>query len=187
MKTIIDYTNLIKGYFAGASNLAPVEVSPSANAYAIGEPLMYDGKLYLAKTAIAVDDALVVDTNIEAADDIMTQLAAKANIASLGTAAAKDSTNEITQSSTDLVESGAVYAALADKADKPTVLTQALAANATTATFTGIPTTGDYLVDFFISDGTNYTALDISTPGTAVLTYDASASARTVFCRIEGV
>lgn len=156
MKTIIDYTNLLKGYFAGAANIAPVEVSPSANAYAIGEPLMYQGKLYLAKTAIAVDDALVVDTNIEAADSIMEQLA--------------DTTS-----------------ALNNKANKPTVLTQTLAANATSVTFTGIPTTGDNVVDFFISDGSNYTEINVSTPGTAVLTYEEAASSRTVFCRIEGV
>lgn len=149
MKTIIDYTNLIKGYFAGAANLAPVEVSPSANAYSVGDPLMYDGKLYLAKTSIAVNDPLVVDTNIEAADDIMEQLSAKA--------------------------------------DKPTVLSQTLAANATSVTFTGIPTTGDNVVDFFISDGSNYTEIDVSTPGTAILTYEASAASRTVYCRIEGV
>lgn len=156
MKTIIDYTNLLKGYFAGAANIAPVEVSPSENAYSIGDPLMYDGKLYLAKTAIAVDDALVVDTNIEAADDIMTQLSSTTT-------------------------------ALNNKANKPTVLTQTLAANATTVTFTGIPTAGDNLVDFFISDGANYTGIDVSTPGTAVLTYEEAASSRTVFCRIEGV
>lgn len=36
---------------------------------------------------------------------------------SLGTAAAKDSTSSITQGSTDLIESGSVYAALADKVD----------------------------------------------------------------------
>lgn len=149
MKTIIDYTNLLNATFARASAIAPTEVSPSANAYSVGDPLMYDGKLYLAKTSIAVNDPLVVDTNIEAADDIMEQLSAKA--------------------------------------DKPTVLTQTLAANATTVTFTGIPTTGDNVVDFFISDGSNYTEIDVSTPGTAILTYEEAASSRTVYCRIEGV
>lgn len=68
-----------------------------------------------------------------------------------------------------------------------TVLTVTLAANATSATFTGIPTSGDYLIDFYISDGSNYKEIDLSTAGTAVLTYDASASSRTVFCLIKGV
>lgn len=40
------------------------------------------------------------------------------NKPTLGTAAAKDSTNAVTQSSTDLVESGAVYTAMDDKMDK---------------------------------------------------------------------
>ena len=37
--------------------------------------------------------------------------------ASLGTAAAKDATNAVTEGSTDLLESGAAFTALADKAD----------------------------------------------------------------------
>lgn len=149
MKTIVDFTNLLNATFARASAIAPSEVSPSANAYNVGDPLMHDGKLYLAKTSIAVNDPLVVDTNIEAADDIMEQLSAKA--------------------------------------DKPTVLSQTLAANATSVTFTGIPTTGDNVVDFFISDGSNYTEIDVSTPGTAILIYEEAAASRTVYCRIEGV
>lgn len=40
-----------------------------------------------------------------------------AKVAALGTAASKDSTNAVTQSSTDLIESGAVYTALATKQD----------------------------------------------------------------------
>ena len=55
----------------------------------------------------------------------------------LGTAAAKDSTNAVTQSSTDLVESGAVYTELAGKEDAAKVLTaQTLSVGSTTLTFT---------------------------------------------------
>lgn len=54
----------------------------------------------------------------------------------LGTAAAKNSTNAVTQNSTDLVESGAVYTGLDGKSDKPTLLTSTLAAGSTTLTFT---------------------------------------------------
>ena len=68
-----------------------------------------------------------------------------------------------------------------------TVTSQTLAANATQVTFTGIPTTGDHIVDFYITDGSNYKDIDISTAGTAVLTYEASASARTVFCSVKEV
>ena len=44
--------------------------------------------------------------------------------ASLGTAAAKDATNAVTEDSTDLLESGAAFTALADKADKSDTYTK---------------------------------------------------------------
>ena len=72
-------------------------------------------------------------------------------------------------------------------ARKPQVKTQTLASGSTTVTFTQLPTSGDYLIDFFASNGANYKAIDISTPGTAVLTYDAPSSAVTVYCEIKGV
>lgn len=68
-----------------------------------------------------------------------------------------------------------------------TVLSETLAANDTTVTFTSIPTTGNNLIDFFSSDGSNYTDIDTSTSGQITLTYTASSSARTIYCRIEGV
>lgn len=64
-----------------------------------------------------------------------------------------------------------------------TTTTKTLAANATSISF-DVPTTGDNLVDFFISDGSSYTAIDTSVAGTVTLTFDAVASARTVSCRI---
>lgn len=107
--------------------IAPVETSPATAAHAKGAQLFYNDTLYKAKTAIEIGDTLTVGTNIEAAPNVTTQLSAKANSSdlaavatsgsyndlankpSLGTAAAKDSTNAVTQNSTDLVESGAVY------------------------------------------------------------------------------
>ena len=76
---------------------------------------------------------------------------------------------------------------ISGKADKPTVKSQSLAANATSVTFTGIPTSGNNMIDFFITDGANYTAINTATSGQITLTYAASSSARTVYCRIEGV
>lgn len=64
-----------------------------------------------------------------------------------------------------------------------TTTVKTLAANATSISF-DVPTTGNNLVDFFISDGSNYTAIDTSVAGTVTLTFDAVASARTVSCRI---
>lgn len=54
--------------------IAPVEVSPSENAYSVGEQLIFNDTLYKAKTAIAVGDALVVDTNIELAPKVTSQI-----------------------------------------------------------------------------------------------------------------
>lgn len=49
--------------------------------------------------------------NLVESGGVYSELALKANTADLGTAAAKNSTNAVTENSTDLVESGAVYTA----------------------------------------------------------------------------
>lgn len=111
--------------------IAPTETNASSSsaAYAVGDQLILNNVLYTVTTAITIGDALVSGTggNIEASDSLTDQLATKAddsalatvaktgaysdlsNNPTLGTAAAKDSTNAVTQNSTDLVESGAVY------------------------------------------------------------------------------
>lgn len=102
----------------------------------------------------------------------------------LGTAATRNATSSITSGSTALIESGAVDSlkqTLESKIGAVTVKT--LAANATTISFT-VPTTGNNLIDFWCSDGSNYTDIDTSVSGTVTLTFEASASARTVSCRI---
>lgn len=102
----------------------------------------------------------------------------------LGTAASRNATSSISSGSTDLIESGAVHAlkqTLESKIGAVTVKT--LAANATTISFT-VPTTGNNLIDFWCSDGSNYTEIDTSVSGTVTLTIEASASARSVSCRI---
>ena len=68
-----------------------------------------------------------------------------------------------------------------------TVLTQTLTAGSTSVTFTGIPTTGDNLIDFFATTGINYTAIDTSTAGQVTLTYEAQPTNVTVYCRIEEI
>lgn len=67
-----------------------------------------------------------------------------------------------------------------------TVTEQILAAQATSVSFT-VPTSGNHLIEFWSSDGSNYTAIDTSVSGTATLTYDAAESARTISCRISEV
>lgn len=66
------------------------------------------------------------------------------------------------------------------------VTVKTLAANATSISFT-VPTTGNNLIDFWCSDGSNYTEIDTSVSGTVTLTFEASASARSVSCRIATV
>lgn len=67
-----------------------------------------------------------------------------------------------------------------------TVTSQTLAANVTSVSFS-VPTSGNHLVDFWASDGSNYTAIDTSVSGTATLTYDAVSSSRTIYCKISEV
>lgn len=66
------------------------------------------------------------------------------------------------------------------------VTSQTLAADATSVSFV-VPTSGDHLIDFWSSDGSNYTVIDTSVSGTATLTYDAVSSARTIYCKISEV
>lgn len=68
-----------------------------------------------------------------------------------------------------------------------TVLSQTLSAGSTSVTFTEIPTTGDYLIDFYTSNGINYTAIDNSVVGQVTLTFETQANNVTVFCEIKGV
>ena len=66
------------------------------------------------------------------------------------------------------------------------ITAKTLAAAGTSVEF-DVPTTGDNLIDFYSTDGSNYTAIDLSVAGKATLTYEASASARTVYCVIKEV
>lgn len=66
------------------------------------------------------------------------------------------------------------------------VTSETLVALATSVEF-DVPTSGDNLISFFSSDGSNYTALDDSVSGKVTLTYEASASDRTIWCKIEEV
>lgn len=79
-------------------------------------------------------------------------------------------------------------------ANAPTVLSQTLSVDSgtgktpTTVTFSGLPASGNNLIDFFTSNGINYTAITIGNSGSSVvLTYPAQDDAYTVYCRIEGV
>lgn len=66
------------------------------------------------------------------------------------------------------------------------VSSQTLAANATSVSFT-VPTTGNYLIEFYCEGGANYTAIDTSIAGTVTLTYEAALTSRTVSMMIKEV
>ena len=69
-----------------------------------------------------------------------------------------------------------------------TVLSQTLSAGGTSVTFTGLPTSGDYLVDFFTSNGINYDNIETnSVSGEVTLSYESQSTSITVYCRIEEV
>lgn len=80
-----------------------------------------------------------------------------------------------------------VAAALNDKEKKSTILTTTLSAGATSVTFSGLPTSGNHIIDFYTSTGINYTAINTSTAGQVTLTYDTQGSAVTVYCKIMEV
>lgn len=73
------------------------------------------------------------------------------------------------------------------KETKATILWQTLAIGSTSVTFTNLPTTGNHLIDFFTSNGINYTEIDTSTAGQVTLTFDEQDVAVTVYCKISEV
>ena len=103
MKTINNYASLVKEKHALNKTIAPVEtdLTDASQAYAIGQNFIYDGALYKAKTAIAQHDALVLNTNYEAADDIVSQIASKQDPITVD--------NVPTENSNNPVKSGGVY------------------------------------------------------------------------------
>lgn len=99
-----------------------------------------------------------------------------------------DGTGDMDSSDYDpqgVVEAAGGIAAYAAK--KPQVKSQTLTAGGTTITFSQIPTSGNYMIDFFTSTGINYTAINTATAGQVTLAYDAQTADVTVYCRIEEV
>ena len=67
------------------------------------------------------------------------------------------------------------------------VLGQVLAAGNTSVTFKGIPTVGDYVVNFYTSTGINYTAIDTSIAGQVTLVFNEQSENVIVYCEITKV
>lgn len=70
--------------------------------------------------------------------------------------------------------------------DLGVVTQETLAAGATDVTFT-VPVLGNNVIDFYSSDGSNYSAIDLSVAGSVTLTYESAASARTISMKISAV
>ena len=66
---ILDGDGVIEQY------IAPIEESPSTHAYTEGKQLFYNDVLYTVIDDIDIGDALTVGTNIQASDDLVTQIA----------------------------------------------------------------------------------------------------------------
>lgn len=69
-------------------------------------------------------------------------------------------------------------------AKKAEVKLATLTSGSTSVTFTELPTTGNYTIDFSASNGANYTAINTATAGQVTLTYDAQSADIVVKCRI---
>ena len=136
----------------------------------------------LIQAVLGVDD--LSDVNITSLADGETikydSASSKWVNVALGTAASKDSTNAVTQASTDLVESGAVYTAMVGKEDAPTILTQTLSIGSTYVTFNDASITTSSILDVY-ADLYGIAPTDITvTTGQAVLTFEAQTVAVSV-------
>lgn len=164
MKSFIELVTEIKKSFDQEDNnvLANIEnsielTSIATVAHATDSYLIYNKKLYKVIDDIAVGDTLVISPTTGANIEV---------------------TNDIMSFITSLSTG---------KENKATILSQVLAIGNTSVTFTGLPTTGNHLIDFFTSNGINYTEIDTSTAGEVTLTYDEQDVAVTVYCKISEV
>lgn len=165
----------------------------------------YNGDMLKIDSAIAADrDAIATAQNtadgavsaIGTLDTAVGNLNEEINDAGTGLAArvttAEGSINTITSligngepTTQDKTIIGAINE-LAAEIVVPTTQTGTLGIAATSIEF-NVPTTGNHIIDFYCSDGANYTAIDTSVSGKATLTYEAVAYARTVVCVIKEV
>ncbi len=114
MKTVVDLTTALKTYFLGKdttakqaveANIAPVETdaASASKAYTIGKQLVLNDVLYDVTAAISQGDALVVGTNISAADTIVDQ------IANAQTAIATKADKDVIDTDYETIGSAALY------------------------------------------------------------------------------
>lgn len=153
-----------------------------------------DSKIYRALSDIAIGDTLTVGTNC-VQTDIVSNLGGSGGSGSSGHVICDDTGTTYPQRSklqiinatiTDDSTNDATVVTV-QSGGSSTILSQTLVAGSTSVTFTNIPTTGNYLVDFYTSDGVPHTDIDTSTPGQVTVLFDAQSDNITVFCEIKEI
>lgn len=115
----------VSSWNARSGNVVPAAHDYSANMVDFDNT---NNDFVATNTQAAIEE---VQGNVDTLDSSLASVAKSGSYSdlsstpSLGTAAAKDSTNAVTQNSTDLIESGAVYTGLAAKADSSSLGTAA--------------------------------------------------------------
>lgn len=107
-----------------------------------------------------------------------------------GFLAEDDDTNEKTVISPDKMQSGDMDDVITPlpsvRPSRSTIVKQVLAIGDTAITFNDIPTTGDYIVNFYNSLGIGYSAITPSS-GSVTLTFPAQSANVDVYCEIREV
>ena len=85
------------------------------------------------------------------------------------------------------IDANGVLSASGGGGSSATFYSQTLTAGQTSVTFTGLPTTDNYIADFYTSNGADYISLDTSTSGQVTVTYVAQSSNITVYMRLEEI
>lgn len=67
------------------------------------------------------------------------------------------------------------------------LMNQTLLAGNTTVTFSDIPVSGDYFIDFYTSTGINYTSIDTSTAGQVTLIFDVQENDVEIYCEVRAI
>lgn len=121
MKTVVDLVTALKTYFIGKdttakqaveANIAPVETdaTSASKGYVVGEQLILNDVLYDVTATITAGDALTVGTNINAADDVTSQIAdVVGDLSTLQTAVNGKASKDVIDTEYETIGSAALY------------------------------------------------------------------------------
>lgn len=175
-----------------------VETLGSAAVYAHDADSFFlasDGKVYKATASIAIGTTITVGTNCELSN-IVDNLGGGSQPTSSGHTIVDSNGTEYAQRSklkfnnatvTDDSTNDETIVTPQGGGSSFSVLSQTLTAGNTTVTFTNIPTTGDYLIDFYTSTGIPIVSLDTSIAGQVTVEFESQFANVTVYCKIEEI